>query len=269
MIAGADEPAVKLVAQLVPASTSNDGAPEIPGGRNLSAGDAALVNGVAAHVLDYDDVGMDGHPSAALTPAILAEGWTLGVERRGGACRLCGGLRGVGAAAGARARRAARARLPPDRDLGNAVGGGGLRAAQPARIRGDHQRHRDRGLARGRHGGEFRHHDQVAACRPHRAVRRAGGAAGEVRLHRLARRAGAQGRLHGVAYGGRQSGCDARRLGAWQQLAARAARHQHQALSDVLCDPPLDRRHDRSRAEHDLDPHAIDEITCGSATPSA
>jgi len=80
MIAGADEPAVKLVARMVPASTSNDGAPEIPGGRNLSAGDAALVNGVAAHVLDYDDVGMDGHPSAAITPAILAEGWTLGAS---------------------------------------------------------------------------------------------------------------------------------------------------------------------------------------------
>src|ERR1044072_4148199 len=78
MIAGADEEAVRLVAQIVRASTTNDGAPEIPGGRNLSAPDAALVNGVAAHVLDYDDVGMDGHPSAALTPAILAEGWTLG-----------------------------------------------------------------------------------------------------------------------------------------------------------------------------------------------
>ena len=78
MIAGADEEAVRLVAQIVPASTTNDGAPEIPGGRNLSAPDAALVNGVAAHVLDYDDVGIDGHPSAALTPAILAEGWTLG-----------------------------------------------------------------------------------------------------------------------------------------------------------------------------------------------
>jgi len=78
MIAGADEPAVKIVAQMVATSTTNDGAPEIPGGRNLSASDAALVNGVAAHVLDYDDVGMDGHPSAALTPAILAEGWTLG-----------------------------------------------------------------------------------------------------------------------------------------------------------------------------------------------
>jgi 2-methylcitrate dehydratase PrpD len=78
MIAGAGEEAVKIVAQMVPAYTGNDGAPEIPGGRNLSAGDAALVNGVAAHVLDYDDVGMDGHPSAAITPAILAEGWTLG-----------------------------------------------------------------------------------------------------------------------------------------------------------------------------------------------
>ena len=43
MIAGADEPAVKLVAQMVPASTSNDGAPEIPGraqpvGRRCRAG---------------------------------------------------------------------------------------------------------------------------------------------------------------------------------------------------------------------------------------
>jgi 2-methylcitrate dehydratase PrpD len=78
MIAGADEEAVQLVARIVTTSTTNDGAPEIPGGRNLSASDAALVNGVAAHVLDYDDVAMDGHPSAALTPAILAEGWALG-----------------------------------------------------------------------------------------------------------------------------------------------------------------------------------------------
>src|SRR5882724_11057833 len=78
MIAGANEEAVKLVQQIVPTSTTNDGAPEIPSGRNLSAPDAALVNGVAGHVLDYDDVGMDGHPSVALTPAILAEGWTLG-----------------------------------------------------------------------------------------------------------------------------------------------------------------------------------------------
>src|SRR5207302_209363 len=72
------EPAVQLTAALVPTSLANDGAPEIPSGRNLSAGDAALVNGVAAHVLDYDDVAMDGHMSAVLTPAILAEGFALG-----------------------------------------------------------------------------------------------------------------------------------------------------------------------------------------------
>jgi 2-methylcitrate dehydratase PrpD len=57
-------------------STQNDGAPEIPSGRNLAASDAALVNGVAAHVLDYDDVALSGHPSAVLVPAILAEGWS-------------------------------------------------------------------------------------------------------------------------------------------------------------------------------------------------
>src|SRR5215467_14128951 len=80
MIAGAAEQPVRIVSALLATSTQNDGAPEIPAGRNLAASDAALVNGVAAHVLDYDDVGMDGHPSAAITPAILAEGWSLGVS---------------------------------------------------------------------------------------------------------------------------------------------------------------------------------------------
>jgi 2-methylcitrate dehydratase PrpD len=77
MIAGAHEPAPRIVARMVPTSTSNDAALEIPSGRQLSAPDAALVNGVAAHVLDYDDVALAGHPSAVLVPAILAEGWTL------------------------------------------------------------------------------------------------------------------------------------------------------------------------------------------------
>jgi 2-methylcitrate dehydratase PrpD len=77
MIAGSREQAHHLVANLVAASATNEGAPEIPSGRNLAPADAALVNGVAAHVLDYDDVAIDGHPSAALVPAILAEGWAL------------------------------------------------------------------------------------------------------------------------------------------------------------------------------------------------
>jgi 2-methylcitrate dehydratase PrpD len=67
---------VGIVSAMLSTSTQNDGAPEIPSGRNLAASDAALVNGVAAHVLDYDDVALSGHPSAVLVPAILAEGWS-------------------------------------------------------------------------------------------------------------------------------------------------------------------------------------------------
>ena len=77
MIAGAAEHPVRIVSAMFATSTQNDGAPEIPAGRNLAASDAALVNGVAAHVLDYDDVALAGHPSAVLVPAILAEGWSL------------------------------------------------------------------------------------------------------------------------------------------------------------------------------------------------
>lgn len=40
----------------------------------MSAADAALVNGTAAHALDYDDQALTGHPSAVLVAAILAEG---------------------------------------------------------------------------------------------------------------------------------------------------------------------------------------------------
>ncbi|MHA1567933.1 MAG: MmgE/PrpD family protein, partial [Alphaproteobacteria bacterium] len=45
------------------------------GTERISAPLAALVNGTAAHVLDFDDVAMPlgGHPSTVLVPAILAE----------------------------------------------------------------------------------------------------------------------------------------------------------------------------------------------------
>ena len=43
-----------------------------------SAPDAGLLLGAAAHVLDFDDTGLDGHPSAILLPAILAEGHAMG-----------------------------------------------------------------------------------------------------------------------------------------------------------------------------------------------
>lgn len=77
MVAGAPEQPVAIMREMVGEATGPDCAPEIPSGRPLSALDAALVNGVAGHVLDYDDVALDGHPSVALSPAILAEGWTV------------------------------------------------------------------------------------------------------------------------------------------------------------------------------------------------
>jgi len=82
MLAGAREPAPAIVAAQLGEHRGIDSAPQIPSGRLLSVGDAALANGVAAHVLDYDDVALAGHPSAALVPAILSEGWALG--RSGG-----------------------------------------------------------------------------------------------------------------------------------------------------------------------------------------
>lgn len=43
------------------------------GQARLPAALAALVNAVAGHALDYDDVGLAGHPSVVLVPALLAE----------------------------------------------------------------------------------------------------------------------------------------------------------------------------------------------------
>jgi 2-methylcitrate dehydratase PrpD len=46
-------------------------------GRRIPAPEAAWINAVAAHALDFDDVALNGHPSAVLVPAILAEGEAL------------------------------------------------------------------------------------------------------------------------------------------------------------------------------------------------
>ena len=77
MLAGACEPAVGLVAGIAtPAEGSND-APIAVNGMRYGAADAALINGVSAHVLDFDDVALAGHPSSVLVPLIMAEGHVL------------------------------------------------------------------------------------------------------------------------------------------------------------------------------------------------
>ncbi len=71
-VAGSTEAATRIVASLTAPTAGAEFAHEIPSGRRLTAADAALVNGTAAHVLDYDDVSLAAHPSAVLVPAILA-----------------------------------------------------------------------------------------------------------------------------------------------------------------------------------------------------
>jgi 2-methylcitrate dehydratase PrpD len=72
--AGRGEPVVRLLLDSVDPGTE---AALLFGERKARSADAALVNGAAAHALDYDDVALDGHPSVVLVPTILAEGERL------------------------------------------------------------------------------------------------------------------------------------------------------------------------------------------------
>lgn len=74
MIAGARDPVVALLDREMAGSDGAALASLIPSLKKRNVEDAALVNGAAAHVLDYDDVTLDGHPSAVLVPAIIAQG---------------------------------------------------------------------------------------------------------------------------------------------------------------------------------------------------
>ena len=76
MIAGRREDCVRIMKQVLAPS---DGPATLTfGAEKSTAPEAAWINGTAAHALDYDDVGLRGHPSTVLVPAILAEAETLG-----------------------------------------------------------------------------------------------------------------------------------------------------------------------------------------------
>lgn len=89
MIAGSNEPVVQIVQQFFEQGQGMNqtigqthapqtGQAPIPfAGNYRPAQQAAFVNAVAGHALDYDDVALSGHPSTVLVPAILAEGYVL------------------------------------------------------------------------------------------------------------------------------------------------------------------------------------------------
>ncbi len=79
MVAGRDEPAVALLrAHLAERGGTAAEASVLLGAERAHSADAALINGTAAHALDYDDVALGGHPSTVLVPAIMAEAQRIG-----------------------------------------------------------------------------------------------------------------------------------------------------------------------------------------------
>lgn len=78
-LAGAGEPCAQIVLRTVSAGGARGDCVVFGGDRRLPALDAALVNGTAAHALDFDDVSnsLGGHPSAPILPALFALAETL------------------------------------------------------------------------------------------------------------------------------------------------------------------------------------------------
>jgi 2-methylcitrate dehydratase PrpD len=76
MIAGRKEDSVRIMTEVLAPGAGH--ATITFGDRKGPAPEVAWINGTAAHALDYDDVGLRGHPSTVLVPAILAEAEHLG-----------------------------------------------------------------------------------------------------------------------------------------------------------------------------------------------
>ncbi|WP_224407706.1 MmgE/PrpD family protein [Afifella sp. IM 167] len=79
ILAGRNEPLVDIVKALELEREGDNGTASVLfTGARASSQAAALINGAAAHALDYDDVGLIAHPSTVLVPPLLAEGERLG-----------------------------------------------------------------------------------------------------------------------------------------------------------------------------------------------
>lgn len=83
-LAGADEPAVRIARDVALAETPAGPATLLGHGAHTGCRAAALVNGTAAHALDYDDVSaaMGGHPTVPVLPAALALAEQIGAGGR-------------------------------------------------------------------------------------------------------------------------------------------------------------------------------------------
>ena len=85
ILAGAREPVTRIVAETVAEDGCRPVATQLGTGFRTSAENAALLNGVSGHALDYDDVSasVEGHPSVVVTPAALAAAEVAGASGAG------------------------------------------------------------------------------------------------------------------------------------------------------------------------------------------
>jgi 2-methylcitrate dehydratase PrpD len=83
-LAGARHPAGAIPAEWARRNAGTSAATVWGQNFKTAAHDAALVNGTAAHALDYDDVtwGLIGHPSVSLVPSVLAIAETINASGR-------------------------------------------------------------------------------------------------------------------------------------------------------------------------------------------
>lgn len=75
-LAGAGEECARIIGRVAATGTSGGDCLVFGTGRRVGPLDAALINGTAAHALDYDDCSntLGGHPSAPVVPALFALG---------------------------------------------------------------------------------------------------------------------------------------------------------------------------------------------------
>jgi len=73
-LAGSTEPCARIIDRVTTGGASAGPCLIFGSNRRTAALDAALINGTAAHALDYDDVSntLGGHPSAPIVPALFA-----------------------------------------------------------------------------------------------------------------------------------------------------------------------------------------------------
>src|SRR5437773_4377982 len=74
ILAGTTQPVTRIVAEVVAEDACRPLASQLGTGFKTSPENAALVNGVSGHALDFDDVSaaVEGHPSVVVLPAALA-----------------------------------------------------------------------------------------------------------------------------------------------------------------------------------------------------